>query len=288
MNYIKLSLVILFVSFPNVVKANNFEFFHQAIDVYKQRIYPLLLGQMTKSEREIISNLEIIIVDKPHLVTLAGTVKEDKKVYISVGFMDGIYNYADCLLLEGQFKKNDICNSYFSYYFQHIGSLNKNPPLPVANFAFRNKEDDVKGWIDNKELDSARKAMFLSALINVFMHEYGHHIKGFHEKGTSVSDMRNLEAKVDEWGYSTLQKMNQKPILGAVVSLGYLSEMERFREELLKRHKNDPHFQLSESEHPKPIQRARIAFDFSCKNPHDGNDIKNSCSFLSKLIDSFD
>jgi len=286
-NILKLIVILLCIN-PTLSMAGDMAYYEGLFNVYKNKLHPRIIRQIPSADRIKVSNLKLMLNRNPKLVNLVVTGKEEKTVYISVGFLDGLYNYVDCLLLEGQYNRDDICNDYYEYYFDKIISGSGAPPWAVARIFFGDNQKKLTHWSSNKSLDLTRNAMLISALINVMVHEYGHHVVGFGSRTDSVSKMRSLEGDVDKWSYSILHNIGEKPALGAVISLGYLAQTERYLRNLRELNRNNRLYRQMIRTHPKPKQRAAWAYNYTCGNDGMGTAMEKACDLLNRTIDSYE
>jgi hypothetical protein len=274
--------------FPDTAKAFDNNYFKEMFEVYKEHMHPRFLEGIRSRDRKKLKSIKLVLVDDPRAVTLAATVKIKKTIYLSTGFLNGLYNYVDCLLLESQYRNRGICNSYFKYFFDRVVSNNPNLPWPVARIKFGNNDAKIEKWANDDKLENARKTMMFSALGTTFAHELGHHIKGFYDEESTVSESRTIEGKVDRWAFRVLNRMGEKPALGAVITFGYISQMERYRRLLREEHEGDNSFRELTSTHPKPRDRVQWAYDYTCGDEMQGPELRSACNLLEKTIENFE
>ena len=253
------------------------DFYRGTVNVLHDKILPRLIDHLPHGERQKLADIGLELIPNPTVVTTVFTPKNTKKIYIFVGFMDGLFQYIDCLLMDWKKTGRVACNRYFDYYFEHIVLKKPDPPLSFAEFVLI-EGAKVDNWYSDKRIDRARNMMFIGAFINIIMHEMGHHVVGFAEPGMNVSRHRDLEIRVDRWSIDRLAQMNENPVLGAVVAFGYLSQIERFR-----RIKGATSFSL----HPMPHDRARYAYKRGCANLA-GDMASKACGMLHYLIHTFE
>ena len=125
-----------------------------------------------------MADIDVKMIPNPAVVSAVFAVKERRLVYIFVGFIDGMFQYVDCLLMHGSGRGPRECYTYFEYYFDHIVLKKPNAPVTYAEFILSDSRE-IEKWYSDKRIDAARKQMLLSGLVNVVMHEMGHHIVGF-------------------------------------------------------------------------------------------------------------
>lgn len=270
-----LALAILLI-WPMVAQG-RMEFYTVTFTVVKEKLIPRLIDRLPRDERERLSDIELKLILDPTVVTATYTTKNPKTIRIFVGFMDGVFQYVDCMLLIKVNANKMICNDYFEYYFDHIVLRRKKPPLTVAQFVLA-EDERVEAWYSDEEMFETRNKLFLAALIYVVMHELGHHIVGFSNARMNIAQHRELEARTDRWAINRLAQINENPILGAVIALGYLSQMERFR-----RIMGASTFSL----HPKPRERALSAYEKACSSVSGVSALK-TCEMLAEIIETFE
>lgn len=286
-NYYILSFLMLMI-YSTASFSSDMNFYKGIFNTYKDKIHPRILNQLPSSDRNKLKDIKLILVEDARTVTLAATGKEDKNIYISLGFIDGLFNYVDCVLIEAAYPKSKaVCDIYFEYYFDRVVSNSNRPPLIVARLNFGDNEKKLDYWFNNDALDSARKGMIFSALINVLVHEYGHHIVGFSKRSDTISAMRDIEKRVDNWAYSFLDKIGEKPASGAVFALGYLAQMERYRRNLRNKNKDNSSFRQITRTHPKPSERVSVAYDYTCNRDNTSKVEEKGCLLLDGLIKSY-
>jgi len=265
-----------FLIMSNTWAQDKLDFYSDVASVLENKILPRLLVGLPSRERAVVERLDVIFVPNPALVTTVLTEKSSQKVYLYAGFMDGLFQYVDCNLMFPRPGGERVCNAYFDYYF----TLVSNGRVVPDDFAYFVLADDekVENWYANKQLNQARNTMFLSALVNVLAHETGHHVVGFNTRNASVSDIRELEAKVDEWAYSALHNMGENPIIGAALALGYVAQMDRFRE---------AHDVPGIAVHPSPRSRVQDALDKGCRPPF-SKEKARACDLIERLVANYE
>ena len=124
-------------------------------------------------------------------------------------------------------------------------------------------------------------------MIYIFMHESGHHISGFYDEKASLSKKRAVEARADDWAAKTLASINERPMLGATLALGYIARMEGFRKALADAAKDDPNFIQIDSPHPVPKNRVAWTYDRYCAaSVLENNPSKQGpCDLMKKMIE---
>ena len=253
------------------------DFYEDVFNVLNDKLLPRLIDSLPSSERKQLTGVELELIRNPAVVTAVFTGKNTKKIHIFVGFMDGLFQYIDCLLMTKNKAEGEGCYRYFDYYFDHIVSKKSDPPVAFAEFTLV-EDAKIDAWYDDKRVDRARKTVFLSALIYIVMHEMGHHIIGFAQPGMTVAQHRDLETRADQWAIDRLAQRNENPVLGAVGAFGYLSQMEKFR-----RIKGVRHFSL----HPMPRVRAHYAYKKGCANVAE-NMAARACDMFGEIINTFE
>ena len=270
------ALLLIFSNFP--VVAQDWMGFHaEVFVVLEEKLLPRLIDMMPIYEKNKVEDIDLVFFDDPTEVSVVMTEEHTKKVYFFAGFMDGLYQYIDCVLLHWYQAERVPCYVYFDYYFGHILSRKPRRPLSYGDAAFVDQEM-VSFWYNEERLVSARNTMFVSALILITMHELGHHVVGFSRPGMTVYEHRKLEERVDRWAIDRLAQMGEGPMLGATVALGYIAEIERYR-----RARGATSF----SSHPMPRERAEYAYDVGCADSTDAL-ITKACEMLGAVIDTFE
>ncbi len=275
-----LLIITLLFSSLGISFATNLTYYRNVFDVYKDRLHPRIVARLPASELAGVNGITFHLDENSKLVTLAGTRPSDKKIVISVGLMNGILNYIECLLLEGQFKANNLDDAYFDYFLNKAFTENSTAPLPASMWFFGNNQAGFNKWINDQRINNARNLMLMSAVINIMVHEYGHHIVGFYKEGDSPSDKIKLEAQVDKWAYNTLNNIGEKPTLGAAISLGYISQLENFK----RSHKT---MKTLIRTHPFAKERAEWAYGYACDESENNKEIQKACGLIRQTIDDF-
>lgn len=284
---IKRILFIMTIFYCNSSLANNMDYFRELHTIYVDKIHPRIIKQLPSSERKKLENISFVLDENPRNMLLAGTNINNDTIYISVGFLFGLMNYVDCLLLEAKIKNNNICNNYFTkYLFKHVLSDKDYPPYTVTELILNDAQ--LTQWQNNQALNTSRNVMMFSALTSVMAHEYGHHIIGVSSSDASISEMRTLESNVDQWAFDTLHKIGEKPAIGAVISLGYISQIERYRRELREKFENDVTFRQIPSNHPKPKRRVKWAYNHTCSDTQGNTALESACDLLDNTIKNFE
>lgn len=259
------------------VELERMDFYKEMFNVVRDKLFPRLIDRLPHSERQKLSDIGIRFIPDPMRVADAFTRQDKKEIYIAAGFIDGLFEYADCLLMTYPKAAEHGCYKYFEYYFDHLVLKCQPAPLSFAKYVLV-EDEKAKAWHYDERMIWGRKLMLMSALAFVVMHEMGHHVVGFAGPGTTVSQHRDLELRADRWAIDRLTELDENPVLGAVVALGYVSQMEKFR-----RIKGVTTFSL----HYKPRIRARYAYEMGCANLT-GDKAAKVCAMLSDFIDTFE
>lgn len=270
-------VVLMVLWFCPAWSQDKMDFYTDAFNVLRDDMLPRLIDRLPRGDRQKLTNIDLALIPNPAVVTAVFTENNTKRIYISLGFMDGVFQYVDCLLMKWNGIEGEECYEYFDYYFDKIVLRSPDPPVSVAEFVLKD-DSQIDAWYRNKRISRMRKTLYLSAFINIIMHEMGHHIVGFAERGMSVTKHRELETRVDRWAIDRLASMNENPVLGAVVAFGYISQMERFR-----RIKGATGFSL----HPTPRSRVQYAYTKGCANLTSELASK-ACEMLADLIVTFE
>ena len=254
-------------------------YFIEVFSVLKEQMIPRLIDRLPPDERMKAADIDLVLVENPFVVSVVFTGKHTKIVYFYLGFIIGLFNYLDCLLLhwfEPDYK-TESCYAYFEYYFDHILSDIPGLPQTYAETVFV-YDQTIHQWYANERLNQARNLMLISALIQITMHEIGHHIVGFARLCMTVYEHRNLEERVDRWAVDRLAQMGERPMLGAMIALGYVSQMEKY-----KRMKGTMRF----ATHPMPRERAEYAYYTGCIDVAD-DPMEMACRMIKDVIDTFE
>ena len=271
------TIALLILSHFPLIAQDRIGFYAEVFTVLEEIILPRLIDRLPIDERLKVEGINLSFVDDPLEVSLIMTEEYTRKVYVFAGFMDGLFQYLDCVLLHWYQPERKPCSLYFEYYFHHISSRKPTRPLSYAEAVFRDQEM-LYFWYSENRLNSARNTMFIGALMQITMHELGHHVVGFSKPGMTVYERRTLEERVDRWAIDRLAQMDERPMLGATVALGYVAQIERFR-----RARGATGF----SSHPMPRERAEYAYEVGCVDSADDL-LKYACGLLRDVIDTFE
>lgn len=291
--YSTLGILIFFIilTLPQPSQAYDDTYYYLQVEVFESQVLPRLKSRLTPADRAVINEVGITIVPSVSSPTLALTSENPPEIYISLGFLDGLFQHIDCILLQTSSAGfgDELCNRYFGYYFTEAIDGDGRHPLPVAAVTLPS-DADTERWYSHQARQSARNLMFQSALITIFMHEYGHHFVGFYDANTSLVRMREIEGRADRWAFDRLEEIGESPALGAVLALGYIAHMEKYRAGLAEAAKNDPAFVQIDRAHPHPGQRVRWAYDLTCSvaRQAESTAIRRACDALQEQIDNFD
>ncbi|MEM9043971.1 MAG: hypothetical protein AAGC81_04695 [Pseudomonadota bacterium] len=277
-------LAALLISAPKA-DAYDSAYLKEVFDRYKSHVHPAILNAINSSARNKLKNVELVYIENYKLVTLAATDVDKGEIYISSGFLNGLYQTADCLLLEGTFKVDDLCDNYFDFFLPvSIDPDETTPPFTVAQILLNFDDTKITEWTQHEATDKARKRMLFAALINVMTHEMGHHIVGGITPGMTVPQVKAIESKADDWTYSTLSQIGQPPLLGAAVSLFYVAQWEHYRARLAAENAGNPDFRQLPSIHPRPGDRARKAFGTTCDEESSEPALARACDLMRRTI----
>ena len=238
---------------------------------------PRLIDRIPTDERPAVAHIEVQLIEDPTVVSIVFTEGYTDTIYFFLGFMDGLFNYIDCLIARWYKPSSESCEIYFDYYFGHIVEKIPRPPATYAQTVITD-EVQLDMWYTNKRLNDLRDTMYISALIHIVMHELGHHVVGFAQPWMTVHEHRELEEKVDRWAVERLTEMDEPPMLGATIALGYVSQMERFI-----RDRGVTGF----ATHPMPRERAEYAYSIGCVEVSDSL-VVEACRMLRDIIDTFE
>lgn len=279
------------VVFANSAMAYDDDYYFGMVNIFDNQARPILESLLPPSERSIIEDVEIVVWPKPNLPTVLMTGQTPPEIIVSLGFLDGLFQHIDCVLLESSpySPGDDLCEQYFSYYFKEVLNSNTPHPVPVAAYAFGNNPNLVDQWYSDSEMVTIRDPMMMSALIFAFMHEFGHHVVGFYGDEESLSAKRQIEADADGWAAQTLASMNERPILGAALSFGYIARMENYRTSLANAAANDPNFIQLDLPHPPSRDRVEWSVERYCSQSDVQSDpsLQGPCELIRDLVANF-
>jgi len=277
-------LMMLFGSFD--VLAYDPGYLMESVEVYKEKIHPRIVNRLPSNERKIIRRLNIKLHMDGYSVIHAVAIKDIEQVSVSLGFLMAIYNMAECLYIEERFKKSNFCNKYFDYFFIHSLNRIEGVQMSVSDFAFRKNKKLLARWNNDSQIQKNISLMYFSALMFVMAHEYGHFVEGFNLPSDSLDQRKRLERKVDLWALNRMNAIGENPIIGATVTLAYLSQVERYRRELKEENQDNDSFVQIPSAHYRPSMRAIWAFEVICKKG--SKKIRKACDFLEEVADDFE
>ena len=104
--------------FPLQLHAYDDTYYKENVEVFDNHVLPRIRSKLTPSERTIIDQVDIEIINNTRIPNLAVTTDAPPKIYISLGFLDGLFQHIDCVLLETSPAgfPEEMCARYFSYY----------------------------------------------------------------------------------------------------------------------------------------------------------------------------
>jgi hypothetical protein len=263
------------------------QFYLDVMSTFKTQIQPRIIQELPSGEQKALQKINLVVVKNRFAAILAET-SSDGDIRISTGFLDGLYNNVVCNFLEQKYQKSkEICDEYFQYYFKTVTSPSASPPIEVSERFLKKYPEAMKEWQDDKETQQAITKMYFAALINVIVHEYGHHIKGFTSSRNTITAAKKIEQKADVWSFNALAASGNEPIAGAVFSLGYISQIEMFRKRLRDANVDNPEFRQLPNMHPTPKVRVKIAYDHFCGGAAQDAKTSSSCTFIAGKIGAF-
>ena len=115
MKYILTFLALILVP-TTLLAQNNMAYFRDLVQTFEERVFPHLLDQVSNSDRNILRSVDFQLIENPVVVTAVYTESDTKKVYIYAGFLDGLYNYVDCVIITKTSDGRKACDNYFDYY----------------------------------------------------------------------------------------------------------------------------------------------------------------------------
>ena len=270
------SILLLFLSFP-VAAQYRMAYHIEVFTVLEEHILPRLIDMLPTDERSAVAHIDMQLIEDPTVVTVVYTDNATDTIYLFLGFMDGLFNYIDCVVAHWYDPNREPCDVYFDYYFGHIVERIPRPPETYAERVIP-QEDQLNMWYSHRRLNDLRETMYVSALIHITMHELGHHVVGFAHPWMTINEHRELEERVDRWATDRLAQMGEPPMLGATIALGYVSQMTRFA-----RAKGAADL----ATHPMPRERAEYAYSHGCVEVADPL-VEAACRMLKDVIDTFE
>ena len=270
-------------------QAYDDRFYRMSIEAFEKAVKPHIFSALSASDRQKLRKIDIRLVENVNLPTLAVTGTSPPRIYISLGFMDGLFQHIDCVLLENSLAgiHPDTCNRYFGYFFYGSIRPDLNYPKAIARLLFANHNETAEEWYKDPPIKNTREMVFMAALTSVIMHEYGHHIMGFAPASASISQKRRAEIRADQWSQETLKAIGEPPILGTMFAMGYLSRMEKYRADLAEAERDNPEFHQMISTHPTPASRVIWSYESFCGGvTHQTT--REACEFIGSQIEDFD
>jgi hypothetical protein len=260
-------------------------------DLFEAEISPRILRMLPPNERNVIEGVELNLWMNPSVPSALVTRANPPQIIISLGFMDGLFQYIDCFMLEGNIPDISprFCEQYFLYYVEEVIEPNSLHPDSAAKVFFRSDEQLIDRWYGNPQNEELRNLMMLSSLIFAFTHEYGHHVSGFYAENDSLAQKRQTEASADLWAAQTLDGIRERPILGAALTFGYIARLEAYRTELANSSANDPNFNQLDSPHPLPRDRMSWSFERYCSQRVLSVDstMTEPCEMIADMIEGY-
>ncbi len=273
MRLLLLLTLIPFYSYSVTFSGNGYYYKKEINNILDNVIIPMLYDLPT-DQKHRLDNVDVELYRAFSGIDFTAVAIYDgkRKVKISDTFVLGLSYYVESFLVEKYTSINHFREWYFNYYAWRVSPVFDGPSPKNAMEWARYTPEDANTF------EAFYKKLFSAALMDVILHELGHHAtNSLYTSRTSNSTKRKLEANADKWATDIgLRNYNDSNVLGRLIALGYIFEIERF-------------LKLSDidSSHPLPTERLQQPLDLLCNDDSSSKEIQSACNLLKQESESF-
>ncbi|MCP4596757.1 hypothetical protein [Neptuniibacter sp.] len=223
------SLLAFLLLFADLVKAvevveSNAKHSNLIEQLVENRIAPIL-DQLPLDDQVALDGVRIKVVNDLRTsgmaIALDGIIP---RVIISNSFIDGLDAYVESYLVADFSNQLDFPERYFHHYFWYHHP-DFDGPSPLAPLQMFKLNSDQKQTLLNK-----KKRVLESVLLDVVLHELGHHAKdAFYSYRASYFTKQDNERLADRWADQVkAEYFEDVEPLGRLISIAFIFERDRW------------------------------------------------------------
>jgi len=219
--------ILLLLAFSLPAYAQSEQEFRTLLERVQTDIFPQALIDRPAHERHRARNVSIRLTNDVFNKKLAMVHADRNEIEISTGFLWGLWQYSEALLIE-KYTGNEHFREWYFYYFlwRNPRLWNGEPPKTPAAF-FPLNESQTNAALYQQRLTVPM--LFSAAVIEVLLHELGHiAADAMYTQDSPNAYKIQQEIRADHWAFEAAQRLRDHSGLGRLVALGYLHELERF------------------------------------------------------------
>ncbi len=192
--------------------------------VLNDQIKPNLI-HLPPDEQKRLEHVEITVSTQLRLSGMALSLAEDKpEIMINAEYFQGLENYVEAYLIGRYTQQPHLPEQYMNYYFWHTHPV-FDGPVPKAPMTWAGFQPvDRIGFLE------ARDQLLANAVLDLLLHEIGHHAKdAFYHYRASQYMKQEKEEQADRWARQfRANYLPDESELGRLLSIGFIFERDRW------------------------------------------------------------
>ena len=205
-------------------KASQAEFSEVVEQIVESRIQPVIQHLPTHEQR-ILDGVQIQVVERLPYGSMALAIDDERPlILINNQFIRGLSAYVEAYQLALFENQPSLIEQYFSEYFwkYHPSFIGVQPKSPI--------EWSAASAIKKMQIKQKSVALLEEALIDVLLHELGHHAKdAFYAYRASKYEIDTQEKLADQWANNIRSEwFSSESDLGRLLSIAFIFEQDRW------------------------------------------------------------
>lgn len=224
-----LSLAVVVASFAfTIVSANALEvrgtgaqYTQLVSQIVAEEITPVI-KQLPAGQQERLKNIQINVVSDLGTNAMALAIDDTPpKILVNDHFIQGLSNYVEAYLVADLLKRPEYIEEHFSHYFWALHPRTNGVAL-VSPF-------QQYPELANNLLVERKQQLLGGAVLDVLLHELGHHAEGaFYHFRASMYVRRQHENSAEAWSDKVKAEYFPDSGLGQLISIGFIFEQTRW------------------------------------------------------------
>jgi|GEM_PF-4293153 len=192
--------------------------------VLNSKIKPYL-ASLPPDQQKRLADVKITVSTQLRLSGMALSLAEESpEIMINAEYFQGLENYIEAYLIGRYSNQPHLAEQYMNYYFWHTHPVfdGPAPQTPVAWADFQ--PEDRSGFLAEHD------QLLTSAVLDVLLHEIGHHAKNaFYHYRASQYMKQEKEEQAERWARQfRLTYLGEESELGRLLSIGFIFERDRW------------------------------------------------------------
>jgi len=213
-------------------------------DTAAQEIIQSIVRKLPQAQRELVEDIEVVWTSEPFNVIPSTSREQNGKrnIYISQIFAHGLHEYIQAVLVADLLEEPHFTEAWLEAFGLRLHSRVdwENSEIQSAmdpvSFAKMHPEDEQRF---RSEMTTIVAVLYQSALVEIILHELGHHVEGaFYNEGATLAEANNAERLADDWANNAVTSWSEEMFgltdhsstLGRVFAIAYSVEALSLRE----------------------------------------------------------